>query len=71
MTEQDSQTEILFPDISERLARRSKKLEKKIPLAVSGKLTRMAGLTLEAVGIQAVTAGPCLVLPPVGQPVAA
>jgi len=71
MTEQGSRTEILFPDIAERLAKRSKKLEKKIPLTVSGKLTRMVGLTLEAVGIQAVIGGRCLIIPSVGESVEA
>lgn len=71
MTESGRSAAILFPDISERLAKRSKKLENKIPLAVSGKLTRMVGLTLEAVGIQAVIGGRCLVVPPVGEPVEA
>ncbi len=46
-------------------------LEKKIPLQVTGKLTRMVGLTLEAVGIQAVIGGRCLVVPPIGEPVEA
>jgi len=71
MADNQSPAEIIFTDMSERLARCSKKLEKKIPLSVSGKLTRMVGLTLEAVGIQAVIGGRCLVVPPVGEPVEA
>ncbi len=69
MADSASPSEIIFSDMSERLAQCSKKLEKKIPLSVSGKLTRMVGLTLEAVGIQAVIGGRCLVVPPVGEPV--
>ncbi len=60
-----------FSDLPERLARRTAQLEQKIPLTVTGKLTRMVGLTLEAVGIQAVIGGRCLVVPPVGDPVEA
>jgi len=59
------------PDLAERLARHAEKLETKLPLNVSGKLTRMVGLTLEAVGIRAVIGGRCLVVPPTGEPVEA
>ncbi len=71
MSDQEGNAAVLFSDMSERLALRTKVLEKKIPLQVTGKLTRMVGLTLEAVGIQAVIGGRCLVVPPVGEPVEA
>lgn len=61
----------VFADLPARLARHSETLENRIPLAVSGKLTRMVGLTLEAVGIQAAIGGRCLVMPPSGEPVEA
>jgi len=41
------------------------------PLMVSGKLTRMVGLTLEAVGCQAVIGGRCLIEPTRGTPIEA
>ncbi len=71
MTDQEGGTLRPFADIPARLARRSKALENKVPLTVTGKLTRMVGLTLEAVGIQAVVGGRCLVMPPAGEPVEA
>ena len=40
--------------------------EKKVPLVVEGKLTRMVGLTLEAVGCQAAVGSRCLVTSPDG-----
>lgn len=71
MTEQEGSVSPSFVDMPARLARRSKALENKIPLTLTGKLTRMVGLTLEAVGIQAVVGGRCLVMPPAGEPVEA
>ncbi len=59
------------PDLADRLARHSKKLEQKLPLTVSGKLTRMVGLTLEAVGIRSMIGGRCLVVSPGEEPVEA
>jgi len=41
--------------------------EKKVPLIVEGKLTRMVGLTLEAVGCQAAVGSRCLVSSPEGE----
>ena len=41
-------------------------LDQDVPLTVSGKLTRMVGLTLEAVGVQAPVGGRCRVTPPSG-----
>lgn len=71
MSDQENSATGLFSDMSERLTMRTKMLEKRIPLQVTGKLTRMVGLTLEAVGIQAVIGGRCMVVPPVGEPVEA
>ena len=48
------------------LAKRRAVLDQKVPLTVSGKLTRMVGLTLEAVGVQAAVGGRCRVTPPAG-----
>jgi len=45
-----------------RLARRRARLEQALPLTVEGKLTRMVGLTLEAVGCQAAVGDRCLIL---------
>ncbi len=53
------------------LQRRREALSKPVPLVVSGRLTRMVGLTLEAVGIQAAIGGRCLVVPNQGEPVEA
>lgn len=50
---------------------RREALNKPVPLVVSGRLTRMVGLTLEAVGIEAVVGGRCLVVPSQGEPVEA
>lgn len=60
-----------FAGMAQRLAQRTERLERKIPLSVTGKLTRMVGLTLEAVGIQTAVGGRCLVMPPNGDPVEA
>lgn len=49
-----------------RLAARRARLAERIPLVVEGKLTRMVGLTLEAVGCQAPVGGRCLVRGPGG-----
>ncbi len=46
-------------------------LTERVPLQVTGKLTRMVGLTLEAVGIRAVIGGRCLVTPPGGESIEA
>lgn len=45
----------------ERLARLREPLATRVPLSVEGRLTRMVGLTLEAVGCQAAVGGRCLV----------
>ncbi len=50
-----------------RLAERRAQLEGRIPLQVSGKLKRMVGLTLEAVGIQAPIGGRCQIISPSGE----
>lgn len=44
------------------LVRARERLSSPVPLAVEGKLTRMVGLTLEAVGCQAPIGGRCLVV---------
>ncbi len=44
-----------------RLARWRERLRARTPLVVEGKLTRMVGLTLEAIGCQAVIGGRCLI----------
>jgi len=71
MSEQEAAVSTPFADMPARLSRRVEQLENKVPLSVSGKLTRMVGLTLEAVGVQAVIGGRCLVIPPSGEPVEA
>lgn len=45
----------------QRLAELQRSFEKPVPLVVEGKLTRMVGLTLEAVGFQAAIGSRCLV----------
>lgn len=44
-----------------RLAQMRARIQTRLPLVVEGKLTRMVGLTLEAVGCQAAIGGRCLV----------
>lgn len=61
-----------FPGLAERLKKREQQLtESKVPLSITGKLTRMVGLTLEAVGVQAVIGGRCLIVPAGGDTVEA
>jgi flagellum-specific ATP synthase len=48
-----------------------RRAEKPNPLVVSGKLTRMVGLTLEAVGCQAAIGGRCLIESVNGEPIEA
>ena len=45
----------------ERLARRRALIDRPIPLTVEGRVTRMVGLTLEAVGVRAAIGSRCLV----------
>lgn len=47
------------------------RIDRNIPLIVEGKITRMVGLTLEAVGCQAAIGDRCLVESPHGRPVEA
>ena len=56
---------------SNYLAQRRSRLQARIPLKVSGKLKRMVGLTLEAVGVQAPIGGRCQIVSPGGQPIEA
>jgi flagellum-specific ATP synthase len=49
-------------DMAARLQQRNHTLEQRVPLEVTGKLTRMVGLTLEAVGVQAVIGSRCLIV---------
>lgn len=58
-------------DMPQRLQRRARALEQRVPLAVTGKLTRMVGLTLEAVGVQAVIGSRCLIVNVGGDPIEA
>jgi flagellum-specific ATP synthase len=44
------------------LARYDQRAQKPVPLVVEGKLTRMVGLTLEAVGCQAAIGGRCMIV---------
>ncbi len=53
------------------LAQRRGRLEARVPLKVSGKLKRMVGLTLEAVGVQAPIGGRCQIVSPAGHPIEA
>ncbi|MDH5437252.1 MAG: flagellum-specific ATP synthase FliI, partial [Gammaproteobacteria bacterium] len=53
------------------LARYRKRIKESEPLMVEGKLTRMVGLTLEAVGCQAAIGGRCLIEAPGGHTVEA
>ena len=55
----------------ERLAQYRGRLNGPTPLIVEGKLTRMVGLTMEAVGCQAAVGGRCLVALPGSQPIEA
>ena len=57
--------------IAGRLKKRQNQLTDRVPLVVSGRLTRMVGLTLEAVGVEAVIGGRCLVVPPRGESIEA
>jgi flagellum-specific ATP synthase len=50
----------------DRLGRYRERAEKPVPLLAEGKLTRMVGLTLEAVGCQVPVGGRCRVLAPQG-----
>ncbi len=54
-----------------RLAEQRASLERPVPMVVEGKLTRMVGLTLEAVGCQAAIGGRCEVLVPNGDSIEA
>ncbi len=61
-----------FASLSERLKKREQRLaESKVPLGITGKLTRMVGLTLEAVGVQSVIGGRCLIVSAAGETVEA
>jgi flagellum-specific ATP synthase len=55
----------------ERLAQCSKRLATPVPFTVEGKLTRMVGLTLEAVGCQSPVGGRCVVVSPTGDEIEA
>ncbi len=55
----------------ERLQRRRRLLEEGVPLPVAGKLKRMVGLTLEAVGVQAPVGGRCRIEAPGTGPIEA
>ena len=54
-----------------RLAQQRACLDRPVPMVVEGKLTRMVGLTLEAVGCQAAIGGRCEVLVPNGDSIEA
>lgn len=58
-------------NICNRLSQQSSRLNVQIPFQVRGKLTRMVGLTLEAVGIQAAIGGRCLISSSFGEPIEA
>jgi flagellum-specific ATP synthase len=71
MTGSEFKDAAVIADVPMNLAAHTKRLQQRIPLLVTGKLTRMVGLTLEAIGIQAVIGGRCLVVPPSGNSVEA
>jgi flagellum-specific ATP synthase len=54
-----------------RLAQQRACLDRPVPMVVEGKLTRMVGLTLEAVGCQAAVGGRCEVVVPNGDSIEA
>lgn len=54
-----------------RLTNYVQALEQPIPLVVEGKLTRMVGMTLEAVGCQAPIGGRCIIIGAGGNPIEA
>lgn len=56
---------------ADRLSRIRDRIAAEPPLTVSGRLTRMVGLTLEAVGVEAAIGDLCLVETPAGQTVEA
>ena len=56
---------------SQRIAPYLQRAEQPDPLVVAGKLTRMVGLTLEAVGCQAAIGGRCLIESTGGRPIEA
>ncbi len=60
-----------FGDMAQRLQRRGDSIAQRVPLEVTGKLTRMVGLTLEAVGVRAVIGSRCLIVNAGGEPVEA
>lgn len=55
----------------ERLKPYLRRAGQPLPLVVSGKLTRMVGLTLEAVGCQAAIGGRCMIESAIGTPIEA
>ncbi|MAT65569.1 MAG: flagellum-specific ATP synthase FliI [Gammaproteobacteria bacterium] len=55
----------------QRLGRYSERLGEGVPLVVEGRLTRMVGLTLEAVGCQTAIGGRCLIVNPDGSEIEA
>lgn len=59
------------PGLSEQLNRWSESVPKNIGAQVSGRLTRMVGLTLEAVGCQSVVGDRCLIDTVNGEPIEA
>ena len=69
------ETEMLATDRSaiwkQRLAPYLERASDPLPLQVEGRLTRMVGLTLEAVGCQSTIGGRCLVTSSLGEPVEA
>lgn len=50
----------------ERLGKHRERLSEPVPLSVEGRLTRIVGLTLEAVGCQSPIGGRCLIVAPGG-----
>ncbi len=62
---------IFLADMAQRLQRRGDSIAQHVPLVVTGKLTRMVGLTLEAVGVQAAIGSRCLIVNVGGEPIEA
>lgn len=54
-----------------RLTEYGERLQSRVPLTVEGKVTRMVGLTVEAVGCQASIGGRCLIIVPGNKPIEA
>ncbi|MBI3771268.1 MAG: flagellar protein export ATPase FliI [Gammaproteobacteria bacterium] len=71
MTHETPEYYLSKQNVHNRLSQRKTRLDTAIPIQICGKLTRMVGLTLEAVGIRAVIGGRCLISSSLGLPIEA